>query len=903
MSSFRISLIFLILPNLLIASVSGVSPTDLQNVGLDDMTSLSFEFSSILDKIQTIINQFHCPKEWTHFGGSCYYLSKLPSTSIQANQTCNLLDSTLMQIRRSNDFFYTTYVMKKHNLSTLMISIHPDLLKEKSMIETVEIDQNQFYVKSYELKKKLIDQLNEAGLRISKRSKKMKQTIKTLQQNLVSGSNNTIENSENDELALEDRSDEFKNITNIQRLCDEIHWNITKINSTLYLLTTSLTSNKIICSLNELPANIQYSYICENVFDFCFANTKCGKHGHCCEKISNYGKQIIISFILAFVLFGLSMTPARWVILFILTLTHYISSNYQTMYHTIQLVTLCKIIPYLPANSLLFCPIAFILIFSFSCLIKRQNHCLGLCHGRPGFLSPIEPFRITNRFPIAALFGVFAFEFLKTLETFLLQTRNQSNSKYCGLCFLLGFQYYPILISLQLRHTITRLVICLTKIGMGFDTPSFIIFTYVRNIPLFILLSYLAVELSVRFFYDSIYMTMKMKQNSCSTLSSCDESEELILAKEHVTKLFRQSGHDNRLIYSTSAIIDKLGDAKNENRLSYNCTDSFRFTTMILCTYTMAIVFVYYFACTFVFVYMSHVHRFLSLKSILISVVITLGIVGIQLYIGLINYKLHKLQLFRGTHTNIPSIINFQSNTIGSKSIPYFGFFVGYTACSFVIFFHSILFLYYIIQCIFSQTIYVTSILNRTVPILIIYLLAMLSTSFFGKTIHLTNLKIYGCFIYLSFFVECFLGFPSCLIRLITSAFFNVLYMARLDCSLYGKSFEKFDAGFTAYVSYLHAEVAYTNPIMLEPEEVYDYVRIKKRKRNRFRWLLAYTLSNNNQLIQLRKRVHIRLPSLRSDDWLEHSVEENETPEFVVTNSKQTKHTTSYYVDDSENIE
>jgi hypothetical protein len=61
--------------------------------------------------------------------------------------------------------------------------------------------------------------------------------------------------------------------------------------------------------------------------------------------------------------------------------------------------------------------------------------------------------------------------------------------------------------------------------------------------------------------------------------------------------------------------------------------------------------------------------------------------------------------------------------------------------------------------------------------------------------------------------------------------------MARLDNSLHGRSFEKFgritirngqlkffnlDSGYAAYVSYLHMEVAYTNPIMLG-----EFIKIK----------------------------------------------------------------------------
>jgi hypothetical protein len=69
-------------------------------------------------------------------GGSCYYLSNITSTSIEANDTCNLLHSNhsnLMQIRNTIELFYAAHVLTKNNLSTLMIEIDPHLLKGKDM--------------------------------------------------------------------------------------------------------------------------------------------------------------------------------------------------------------------------------------------------------------------------------------------------------------------------------------------------------------------------------------------------------------------------------------------------------------------------------------------------------------------------------------------------------------------------------------------------------------------------------------------------------------------------------------------------------------------------------------------------------------------------------------------------
>ncbi|CAF4300347.1 unnamed protein product [Adineta steineri] len=108
--------------------------------------------------------------------------------------------------------------------------------------------------------------------------------------------------------------------------------------------------------------------------------------------------------------------------------------------------------------------------------------------------------------------------------------------------------------------------------------------------------------------------------------------------------------------------------------------------------------------------------------------------------------------------------------------------------------------------------------------------------------------------------------------------------MSRLDCSLHGRSTEKLDLGFTIYISYLHMEVAHTNPVMLafcsllydgvvqrrpkfddddkslsrktivHTQKARGFHEIRRYRQSRFRWCLAYTLINNPDLFALRQR-------------------------------------------------
>ena len=242
----------------------------------------------------SVVNPLDCPKGWTHFGGSCYYLSKVTSTSTQANATCNPLHSNLIQIRNTVELLYAAHVVTKNNLSALMIDIDPNLLKGNEiffyrkhkiisfycpggrMIEISMDDQGQWQrmtdkfrasrVRYYKFKNKFIDELNAAGLRISTQSTKIKQKfINERNGRKYNVANDTIKVDEYEYVNLdsEDESDELKQMDDIRGICDRIDWNVRNNNSAVYKLTTSLISQKMICSLSDVEPDIEYRHICQ----------------------------------------------------------------------------------------------------------------------------------------------------------------------------------------------------------------------------------------------------------------------------------------------------------------------------------------------------------------------------------------------------------------------------------------------------------------------------------------------------------------------------------------------------------------------------------------------------------------------------------------------------------------
>ncbi|CAF3324558.1 unnamed protein product [Rotaria socialis] len=1068
MPSILFSVVFLFLTNFFIEPTTCAIPAYIQNLELDDITSIVDKFPAILTKIKEAVNRFRCPKGWRRLGGSCYYLSDVKSIAVHANDTCNLLHSNhsnLMQIRNSIELFYAAHILTKNNLSSLIIEIDPDLLKGKTITDILMNDQGrwqrmkdkfrQMRIRYYKLKEKILHELDSAGLRISRRSKKMKKKVKIYQEKYVhdpnasdndyydyeeqnitisttSNDTQSIDEYEYDDLDSEDDADEFEQFDDVGGICDQVDWNVLNNDSTVYVLTTYLIANKIVCSLSNIEHNVEYDHVCEYVLDFCFANIMCGTHGRCvntlsgfkcscsflyggliCERISRQGYHIIVGAFLVILLYGLSLKPIRWTLKLIFTTTMgYCKSRPKkrksreseddiddkkvlvptitkedvdeenpnneekqeqeqenlderrqsiaeqiwdfiapktldplknptkrdlvrtiwvsglaiffllllyfstTLIHfswfkyditddtkleslvneTIRLVSHCERISNSRQGNLVFFPIALTLIIMFSWSVKRERRCLKLCDGRPGMIPPIEPFRTSNRFTTATVFGILAFEVLKIFEELLFTSMDAFTGgilfeliERIAVVVLVGVRYYPVLASLQLRNVVSRFFIALYILGdivysivregscMGFLPSSryystieeaklrmelgswFIVYGLIKTSPHFIFLSYIGAELCVRFGYDSLYVPIK--KNLSIWIAPVVQQDELEFSTYYVKKLFRKNlkakqKEHQRMTALAKRKGDVVTDRQTEEEMKrsplkkffdehiYRWDEDFRFTTIATCTYTVAIVFLYYVACTFVFLYISrttgHISfiryylestldvefkGFFSLRAEIIwSAVLAFILYGFQLFLGMQNYKKHKMELFRGIFDDVPSPSNFKANSIVSKSVHYSGFLVGYMAWGFLITFHLILVILSFIRIISFQMRYVELILAVTVPVTVVYLLKMVGASTAGtlcfmqlddEKVNLDNRKTYAIFLYFNFFADCFLGVASCIIRFVKATGLNLIYMARLDCSFLGRPIERFDLGYAAYVSYLHMEVAHTNPIML----------------------------------------------------------------------------------------
>ena len=136
-------------------------------------------------------------------------------------------------------------------------------------------------------------------------------------------------------------------------------------------------------------------------------------------------------------------------------------------------------------------------------------------------------------------------------------------------------------------------------------------------------------------------------------------------------------------------------------------------------------------------------------------------IYALQLFIGMQNYKRHKLQLYKSIYVDIPAANFFEWDYIASNSVHYSGFLVGYMAWGFVICFHLVLLIAIGFRVLSLQIRSFEIALTIIVPICVVYLLKLLGMKSAGKFAFIPNnekkltsesRKTYAIFVYFSFF-------------------------------------------------------------------------------------------------------------------------------------------------------
>ena len=343
---------------------------------------------------------------------------------------------------------------------------------------------------------------------------------------------------------------------------------------------------------------------------------------------------------------------------------------------------------------------------------------------------------------------------------------------------------------------------------------------------------------------------------------------------------------------------------------------NFRFSTRVICTYTVCFTLVYYLTCFLMF-YSLLIIDLLALNdfyktSTIVSILLTTLVTFIQLFISLKKFRIHLISLYKGgknANKYVSSKQSYSNQKLALGSFNYAGYAVTYTCWGYLI-----LFLFLTFICTQLTTLYsVTTLTNPTTASLqtlvqnttssltlffIIVLLPFLFSIFLvnlinkllsrcaakfcflqknSKLFALKNRRLFGFFLYYKFFYDCFMGIASCLTRMFKSILFGILFMSRLDYSFMGRNLERMDSAFMSYVGFLHWEAHHTNPILIsfcqllkklvKQKETATMIKgsMKKKQDKLFsktrilnRWYLFRILSKNPHLIEYRKHKLIK---------------------------------------------
>ena len=141
------------------------------------------------------------------------------------------------------------------------------------------------------LKHQIVDRLSSTGLKILRRTKKIRQippepehlsdqdfdyyhdhlesnvTEQISSNEITTNITSVIDTDEYeyDDLDSSDEIDPFEQIEDLRHICDDIHWNVFNetSNATVFILTKYNVLDKTMCSLSDVDPEMKYHYLCE----------------------------------------------------------------------------------------------------------------------------------------------------------------------------------------------------------------------------------------------------------------------------------------------------------------------------------------------------------------------------------------------------------------------------------------------------------------------------------------------------------------------------------------------------------------------------------------------------------------------------------------------------------------
>ncbi|CAF0958096.1 unnamed protein product [Didymodactylos carnosus] len=610
--------------------------------------------------------------------------------------------------------------------------------------------------------------------------------------------------------------------------------------------------------------------------------------------------------------------------------------------------------------------------------IHHHHHQYRWFFQRLKFPIILNPFQKTDRFHTVILFGVISNQIINLLIEVLLKPQTDIRLgilfdliRRLGLVILCGARYFPILISLNV-HCLTSTF--LTSLFITFDlglsvyceahciqslndhlssTISMIHsssrvqldiarihYVLAKCLPHYVALAHIMARFYTLTLKHFLYLCKGNERWSHNYKKSTINTNTMYntISKEfdndwyYTKSLMKHGSMPNYYLY-TSQLQTQSKTFKEILHKFYKPRPYFRYSLLVLFTYTVSFLVLYYLTCLLIFsstftlrllmtvtgnilmkliqlspitinIQTANFEKLTFTNEIFISAFISAFIYIIQLLLGLKQYQLHMLKYYRGAYDKQYHLDN--SSSVLAKSFHYSGYQVGYLAYGFVIINYIVFIICLFLRLLFIHPLLIKFVVKFIAPLFILYALKhviiyCLTRYFFSHLLKSTatttttvedntqqssiyctpdlvthqehqqylfsleNRHAYFLFVYFNFFFDCFLGIISCIIRLFKSTIAVILYMPRLDYSIFGRTLEQYDVGYTSYISYIYVESIHTHPILISftqivymnilkqrLEKITEYDR--KKQRIKFKWLIAYTLLKNLSLITTRKQ-------------------------------------------------
>ncbi|XP_071103637.1 stimulated by retinoic acid gene 6 protein-like [Haliotis cracherodii] len=270
-----------------------------------------------------------------------------------------------------------------------------------------------------------------------------------------------------------------------------------------------------------------------------------------------------------------------------------------------------------------------------------------------------------------------------------------------------------------------------------------------------------------------------------------------------------------------------------------------------------------------------------------ITTIVCVIVTVFYIYLFMKSYRRHLLRMFRGNKSFILDQLP-KPHIMMASSMRFPGYQVAYMLWGFGLLFIALL----VVGSMLTYVIYLT-IINHILTAVLLWLLQTISVPamalllFYLQVVlakcvlmqekikvtddtpplNVDNRRFYECFNYYALFGNLAIGIFSCFWRILQGFILGVFMVGRLDHSIYARGWEHRDKGYLSYISMLHVENAHNHPMLrvfcdllltaLDKDGHQHTYQTPVRRNTKAlrRWLVAYTLINNPELAQRRKRV------------------------------------------------